>query len=149
MEIHGKLYVCFIDYKKAFDCVYHHIIMEVLKKHVVDDKDRRIIQNLYYQQTASVHFGDEQSESFPIKRGVRQGCMLSPKLFNAYTEEIFRKNENLKGVVIGGMSIKDLRFADDTLLIAESFSDCYLRERWREKEDEEDLKPLESLMFSL
>ena len=120
LEIHGKLYVCFIDYKKAFDRVYHHIIMEVLKKHGVDDKDRRIIQNLYYQQTASVQFGDEQSESFPIKRGVRQGCVLSPKLFNAYTEEIFGKNENLKGVVIGGMSIKDLRFADDTLLIAES-----------------------------
>lgn len=120
LEIRGKLYVCFIDYKKAFDRVYHQKLMEVMEKHGLDDNDRRIIQNLYYKQTASVQFGEEQSESFPIKRGVRQGCVLSPKLFNVYTEEIFNRNEDLKGVRIGGISINDLRFADDTLLVAES-----------------------------
>jgi hypothetical protein len=120
LELNKKLYVCFIDYAKAFDRVYHQKLMEVIGKHDIDDNDRRIIQNLYYQQTASVQFGEEQSESFQIRRGVRQGCVLSPKLFNIYTEEIFSKNENLKGVVIGGISIKDLRFADDTLLLAES-----------------------------
>ena len=120
LEINGKLYVCFIDYKKAFDRVFHHKLMKVVEKHGLDENDRRILQNLYYKQTASVQFGQEQSESFPIKRGVRQGCVLSPKLFNIYTEEIFGKNENMKGVRIGGISINDLRFADDTLLVAES-----------------------------
>ena len=87
--------------------------------------DRRLISTLYYKQTASVQFGDEQSESFNIKRGVRQGCVLSPKLFNLYTEEIFRKSEDIKRIVVGGRNINNyiriynLRFADDTLLISE------------------------------
>ena len=54
-----------------------------------------------------------------VRPGVRQGCVLSPKLFNLYTEEIFRKSEDIKGVVVGGRNINNLRFADDTLLIAE------------------------------
>ena len=57
--------------------------------------------------------------SFPIKRGVRQGCVLSPKIFNQYTEKIFRKSEDIRGIVVGGRNINNLRFADDTLLIAE------------------------------
>lgn len=120
LAVHKKLYICFIDYEKAFDRVYHGLIMKVLEKAGMDAKDRRLISNLYYQQTASIQFGDTYSEKFKVKRGVRQGCVLSPKLFNLYTEEIFAESEELKGIVVGGRNITNLRFADDTLLMAES-----------------------------
>ena len=60
------------------------------------------------------------TSEFKIKKGVRQGCVLSPNLFNLYTEKIFREVEDMKGVSIGGVNINNLRYADDTVLIAES-----------------------------
>ena len=59
------------------------------------------------------------TSEFKIKKGVRQGCVLSPNLFNLYTEKIFREVEDMKGVNIGGMNINNLRYADDTVLLAE------------------------------
>ena len=79
-----------------------------------------MVQNLYWNQTASIMFEDGESDSFDIKRGVRQGCILSPKLFNLYTEDIFKQADKLPGVKIGGKNITNLRYADDTALIAES-----------------------------
>ena len=55
-----------------------------------------------------------------IKKGVRQGCVLSPNLFNLYTENIFREVEDMKGINIGGVNINNLRYADDKVLLAES-----------------------------
>eukprot|EP00112_Aurelia_sp_Birch-Aquarium-sp1_P006119 Seg1683.7 transcript_id=Seg1683.7/GoldUCD/mRNA.D3Y31 product="LINE-1 reverse transcriptase" protein_id=Seg1683.7/GoldUCD/D3Y31 len=81
--------------------------------------DLRLIQNLYWNQTASIKLEDGESDSFKIKRGVRQGCILSPKLFNLYTEDIFKEADKLPGVNIGGRNITNLRYADDTALIAE------------------------------
>ena len=63
------------------------------------------------------------SESLKIKRGVRQGCVLSPSLFNLYTEHIFRQIDELPGVKIGGRNINNLRYADDTVLLAETEED--------------------------
>ena len=81
-----------------------------------------MIEKLYWQQMATVRFGDEYSEFFPIKRGVRQGCVLSPKLFNLYTEKIFKESDELPGCVVGGENLNDLRYANDTALLAESES---------------------------
>ena len=120
LAVGKKLYICFIDYEKAFDRVYHEQIMRRIERAGMDAKDRRLISNLYYEQTASIQFGDTYSEEFKVKRGVRQGCVLSPKLFNVYTEDIFEDSEELTGIVIGGLNITSLRFADDTLLMAES-----------------------------
>ena len=69
---------------------------------------------------ATVRFGDEYSEFFPIKRGVWQGCVLSPKLFNLYTEKIFSWSDELAGCVVGGENVNNLRYADDTAVLAES-----------------------------
>ena len=63
------------------------------------------------------------SESHKIKRGERQGCVLSPSLFNLYTEHIFRQIDELPGVKIGGRNIDNLRYADDTVLLAETEED--------------------------
>jgi hypothetical protein len=68
LGVHKKIYVCYIDYEKAFDRVYHKKVMEATERAGMEGRDRRLISNLYYQQTASVQFGEEQSESFNIKR---------------------------------------------------------------------------------
>ena len=114
------IYVCFIDYAKAFDTVYHEGIMECLDMIGMDENDKRLIGNLYWEQTAVVKVGNELSSDFPIKKGVRQGCVLSPKLFNLYTEKIFRESDDLPGCVVGGENVNNLRYADDTALLAES-----------------------------
>ena len=117
LSVRKKIYAFFIDYEKAFDRVYHEKLMEVLSEIEIDSKDKRIIQNLYWQQTASVKTGSETSDNFKVKRGVRQGCVLSPKLFNLYTDKIFR---DLPGIGVGEENVSSLRYADDTVLIAES-----------------------------
>ena len=107
----------YIDYEKAFDRVYHDHLMSKLKSCDIDAMDLRMIQNLYWNQTASIRLEEGESDSFAIQRGVRHGCILSPKLFNLY---IFKQADKLPGVSIGGKNITNLRFADDTGLIADS-----------------------------
>ena len=120
LEKNKKIYICFIDYKKAFDRVFHMKLIDALNKLEIDGKDLTLIKNLYWNQTASIRTEDGYSGSFPIKRGVRQGCVLSPHLFNVYTEIIFRDFDDIPGVNLSGEYINNLRYADDTVLIAES-----------------------------
>ena len=120
LEKHKKVYVCYIDYKKAFDRVYHALLMEILSMNEIDGKDLKLIMNLYWKQTASIQTEDGLSSSFPIERGVRQGCVLSPSLFNVYTEMIFKEFGELPGIKLLGEYINNLRYADDTVLLAES-----------------------------
>ena len=123
MEKQKTLYICFIDYEKAFDRVYHGLIMDCLDRVDIDYRDKRIIQELYWKQSAAVRVENGLSAEFPIKRGVRQGCVLSPKLFNLYTEFIFREAEDLPGCLVGGKNFNNLPYADDTVLMAESESE--------------------------
>ena len=90
LEVNQELYTCFIDYSKAFDRVHHYQLINCLEKIGVDGKDIRIITELYWHQKAAIRIQNELSPFTPIKRGVRQGCVLSPYLFNIYTEFIFR-----------------------------------------------------------
>lgn len=118
MNVH--MYACFIDYRKAFDCVNHEKLIEILQSTRVDNRDIRIIAALYWQQSAEIKVERETSESILIKKGVRQGCILSPLLFNLYSEAIFRESldENIGGVVINGRRVTNLRYADDTVIMA-------------------------------
>ena len=86
----------------------------------MDGKDIRVIRNLYWNQEAAVRHDGEYSEFCKIKRGVRQGCVLSPDLFNLYSENIIRSIEEVKGIIIGGYNLNNLRYADDIVLIADS-----------------------------
>ena len=114
------VFLCFIDYQKAFDTVRHEEMMRMLARLEVDGKDLRLIRNMYYQQKAAVRVGDELTETVDIKRGVRQGCVMSPDLFTLYGEIIMREIEELEGFSIGGRNVNNIRYADDTVLVAES-----------------------------
>ena len=81
-----------------------------------------MIEKLYWQQMVTVKFGDEYSEFFPVNRSVWQGCVLSPNLFNLHTEKIFNESDELPGCIVGGENFNNLRYADDTALLAESES---------------------------
>ena len=120
VEKQKDVYICFIDYEKAFDRVNHEAMLKCLEDIDVDGKDLQFISYMYWNQTANVRTQNGLSENINIKRGVRQGCILSPVLFNLYTDIIFRSIQHLQGVVIGGMQITDSRYADDTALLAES-----------------------------
>ena len=80
-----------------------------------------IIKNLYLQQKATVRYENETSQEITIKRGVRQGCILSPCLFNIYTEYLIREAlDDGNGININGQNITNIRYVDDTIILAES-----------------------------
>ena len=114
LEIQKDIYLCFIDYTKAFDRVRHDEIIKELTKLKIDGKDLRIIKNMYWEQTAAMRVEGEISAFQKIKRGVRQGCVLSPDLFSLYSEIIMRNIEGQPGIRVGGHNINNLRYADDT-----------------------------------
>ena len=82
IEMQQDLYMCFIDYTKAFDCVRHEEIIDMLQSLNVDGKDLQIVKNIYWEQTAAIRVGTEVSKFQHIKKDVRQGCVLSPDLFS-------------------------------------------------------------------
>ena len=120
IEMQTPLFVCFVDYKKAFDKVKHDLIFQQLQEIGIDDKDLRLLQTLYYTQSASIRIGRTTSEPVLIKKGVRQGCVASPDLFNLYQEVIMRGMQKMEGIRVGGVNINNIRYADDTALLTTS-----------------------------
>ncbi|GFO02707.1 endonuclease-reverse transcriptase [Plakobranchus ocellatus] len=123
LEVQKDVYLCFIDYTKAFDRVRHDEIITELKQFNIDGKDLRIIKTKYWEQTAAMRIENKTSTFQDIKRGVRQGCVLSPDLFSLYSEIIMRNLENHPVIKVGGQNINNLRYADNTVLIAENKED--------------------------
>ena len=116
-------YFCFIDYAKAFDCVDHNKLWKILKEVGIPDHLTYFLRNLYSGQEATVRTGHGTTDWFQIRKGVRQGCILSLCLFNLYAEYIMRNaglEEAQAGIKIAGRNINNLRYADDTTLMAES-----------------------------
>lgn len=101
---------CFIDCRKAFDCVKHDKLIEILQAIGTDKDEIRIVSELYWHQTAEVKIEQATSEATLIKRGVRQGCILSPLLFNLYSESVFKEalHEVQKGIKINGIVVNNL-----------------------------------------
>ena len=119
-----NIYFCFIDYVKAFDCVDHNKLWKILKEMGVPDHLACLLRYLYVAQEATVRPGHGTMTWLQIGKGVCQGCMLSPCLFNFYAEYIMRNtglNEGSQdGIKISGRNINKLRYADDITLMAES-----------------------------
>ena len=122
-EFQKNIYFCFIDYAKAFDCVDHNKLWKILKEMVIPDHLTCLLRNLYAGQEATVRTGHGTTVWFQIGKGVFQGCILSPCLFNLYAEYIMRNaglEEAQTGIKIARRNINNLRYADDTTLMAES-----------------------------
>lgn len=117
-------FIAFVDLEKAFDNVKWSILFDILKSIGIKYYDRRCIYNLYKNQTLLIRI-DGKEEIAKIKNGVRQGCNLSPMLFNLYIEEVMKelRIEVKQGVRIGGETINALRFADDIAFCAETEND--------------------------
>ena len=116
-------YFCFIDYTKAFDCVDHNKLWKILKEMGIPDQLTCLLRNLYADQEATVRIGHGTTDWFQIEKGVHQGCILSSCLLNLYTEYIIRNaglDEAQAGIKIVGRNINNLRYEDDTTLMAES-----------------------------
>ena len=121
-ELQKNIYFCFIDYAKAFDCVDHNTLWKILEEMGILDHLTCLPRNLYAGQEATFRSGHE-TDWFQIGKGVRQGYILSPCLFNLYAEYIMTNDgldEAQAGIKIAGRNIKNLRYADDTTLMAES-----------------------------
>ena len=122
-QFQKNIYFCLIDYAKAFDCVDHNKLWTILKEMEIPDHLTCLLRNLYAGQEATVRTGHGTTDWFQIGKGVRQGCILSPCLFNLYAEYIMRNaelEETQTGIKIAGRNINNLRHADDTTLMAES-----------------------------
>ena len=88
-EFQKNIYFCFIDYAKAFDCVDHNKLWKILKEMEIPDHLTCLLRNLYAGQEATVRTGHGPTDWFQIGKGVRQGCILSPWLFNFYVKVVF------------------------------------------------------------
>ena len=142
-DFQKNIYFCFIDYAKAFDCVDHNKLWKILNEMGIPDHLTWLLRNLYAGQEATVTTGHGTTDWFQIGKGVHQGCTVRfkeysltqdslmsstvkaviPCLFNLHAEYIMRNaglEEAQAGIKITGRSINNLRYADDTILMAES-----------------------------
>ena len=121
-EFQKNIYFCFLDYAKAFDCADHKKLWKILKEMGIPDHLTCLLRNLYGQEP-TVRTGHGTAGWFQIGKGVCQGCILSPCLFNFYAEYIMRNaglEEVQAGIKIAGRNINNLRYSDDTTLMAGS-----------------------------
>ena len=133
--------ICFIDYTKAFDGVDHNKLWEILKELGIPGHLTYCLINLYAGQEATVRTGHGATDRFQMRKGVSQGC-----LFNLHAEYIIqnaRLDEVQAGIKIAGRNINNLRYADDTILMAESKEELKsLLMKVKEESEEVDLKIL-------
>ena len=121
-EFQKNIYFFFIDYAKAFDCVDHNKLWKILKEMGIPDHLTCLLRNLYAGQEVTVRTGHGTTDWFQMVKGVLQGCILSPCLFNLYAEYIMQNAwlaEPQAGIKIARRKISNLRYADDTTLMAE------------------------------
>ena len=122
-DFQKNIYFCFIDYAKASDCVDHNKLWKILEEMGIPDHLTSLLRNLYAHQETTLRTGHGTTDWFQIRKGVHQGCILSPCLFNFYAEYIMRNSrleEAQAGIKIVWRNINNLRYADDTTLMAES-----------------------------
>ena len=136
-EFQKNIYFCFTDYTKAFDCVSHNKLWKILKEMGIPDHLTCLLRNLYAGQEAIVRARHGTADWFQIGKGVRQGCILLPCSFNFCAEYIMRNaglEEAQGGIKIARRTINNLRYADDTTLMAESEEE--LKSFWMKMKEE-------------
>ena len=142
-EFQKNIYFCFIDYAEAFDCVDHNKLWEILKEIGIPDHLTCFLRSLYAGQETTVRTGHGTTDWFQIGKGVRQDYILSPCLFNLYAEYIMRNSgleEAQAGIKIAGRNSNNLRYIDETTLMAESEELKSLLMKVKEESDKVGLK---------
>ena len=120
-EFHKNIYFCFIDYAKAFDCVDHNKLWKVLKKMEIPNHLTCLLRNLYEDQEGTVRSIHGTTDWFQIGKGIWQGCILSPCLFNLYAEYMIWNaglDEAQAAIKTARRNINNPRYADDITLMA-------------------------------
>ena len=112
-ELQENIYFCFIDYAKAFDCVDHHKLWKILQVMGIPDHLTCLLRNLCAGQEATVITGHGMIDWFQIRKGVSQGCILSPCLFNLYAEYI-KRNAGLNEAQAGSRFLGEISITSDT-----------------------------------
>ena len=118
-----NIYFCFIDYAKAFHCVDDNKLWKILKEMGIPGHLTCLLRNLYAGQEITVRTGHGTTDWFQIEKGVHQGCLLTPCLFNLHAEYILRNTgleETQARIKIARRNINNLRYTDDATLMAES-----------------------------
>ena len=136
-EFQKSVYFCFIDYAKAFGCMDHNKLWKIIKEMGIPDHLTYLLRNLYAGQEATVRTRLGTMDWFQIGKGVFQGCILSPCLFNLHAEYVMwnaRLDEAQAGIKIARRNINNLRYADDTTFMAESEEELKsLLMRWKRR----------------
>jgi hypothetical protein len=119
LVIDEELCACFIDWQKAFDRVNWTKLMQIVMGIGIDWRERRLISKLYMEQRVKIRLDQGETRSVKIGRGVRQGCCLSPIVFNLYSEYLTKEAlEGFGDFKIGGQVIGTAKYADDLVLLA-------------------------------
>ena len=119
----GKIYACFVDFRKAFDSVWHEGLLLKLLQNKIGGKFYDLINNLYSNTQCAIKYSNHRTAFFPYKKGVRQGCILSPLLFNFYINElpkIFQNTSSDPFVLPDGTTVSSLIYADDLVILSKS-----------------------------
>ena len=144
-EFQKNIYLYFIDYAKAFDGVDHDKLWKAFRQMGLPDHLTCLLRNLYAGQAATVRTLYGKTDWFKIKKGVSKGCLLSPCLFNLYAKHIMRNarlDELQAGIKIDRRNTNNLRYADDTTLMAESKEELKsLLMRVKEENEKSSLRP--------
>ena len=122
-KLQKNIYFCFLDCAKTFDYVDHNKLWKILKEMGIPDHLTCLLRNLYAGQESTVRTGHGTRDLFQVEKGVNQGRILSPCLFNLYAEYIMQNtslDESQGGIKIVGQNINNLRYAHDATLMAES-----------------------------
>ena len=122
-EFQKNIYFCFIGYVKTFDCVDHSKLWKILQEMGIPDHLTCLLRKLYAGQEATVRTGHGPTDWFQIGKGICQGCILSPYLFNLHAEYIMQNaglDKAQSGIKTVGRNVNNLRYADDTTFTAES-----------------------------
>ena len=122
-EFQKNIYFCFTDWAKAFECVYHNKLWKILQEIGIPNHMTCLLRNLCAVQEATLRSGHGTTDWLQIGKGVHLGYILSPCLLNLYTEYIMQNaglDEAQAGIKIAGRNINNIRYTDDTTLMAES-----------------------------
>ena len=118
-----KIYSCFVDFAKAFDTIPRDILFKKLLSYGIRGRFFNIIKNIYTNDKACVKIRNKYTDVFEINQGVRQGCVLSPLLFNIFLSDLSKKLDSIdQKVKINNYEISSLFWADDIVMFSESES---------------------------